>query len=141
LRTIAAAARFGDAELARLAAVAPFIVDAELAGTRVTDAGLAQLKSFTQLRRLHLERTAVEGRTLAELSELPKLMYLNLCATQVSDEALPSLASLASLRQLYLFGSRVTPAGAEALRAKMPACEIGPVAVQKEPELSPPAVQ
>lgn len=129
LRPGEAAARFGDAELAQLVRMAPFIVEAELAGTKITDAGLSGLKPFVHLTRLHLERTMLTGATLGDLQALPELTYLNLCATAVSDDALPKLATLGRLEQLYLFGSRVTPTGVVGLRAKLPRCQIGSVAV------------
>ena len=132
LRPRGAEGRFGDAELAQFTRVAPFIVEAELAGTRVTDAGLAALKPFSHLERLHLERTAVTGATAGELRVLPKLDYLNLCLTAVADDALPAFANLTGLHQLYLFGSKVTPAGLDRLRASLPHCEIGPLEVTKE---------
>ena len=132
LRTRGAESRFGNAELAQLARVAPFIVEAELAGTRVTDTGLAALKTFSHLERLHLERTAVTGATSGELSALPKLGYLNLCLTAVTDDSLPALANVSGLRQLYLFGSKVTHAGVARLRASLPLCEFSPVEVPKE---------
>ena len=128
LRTREASARFGDAQLAQLAKVAPFIVEAELADTQLTDAGLASLKAFTHLERLHMEGVPLTGATLVELKALPKLNYLNLCSTQVTDENLQALHGLSSLKQLYVFGSKVTGKGVEKLRAALPQCVIGPVA-------------
>ncbi|HTO05087.1 MAG TPA: c-type cytochrome domain-containing protein [Opitutus sp.] len=139
LRTRAVAASFGDAELARMTTVAPFVVEAELAGTKVTDAGLAALRPFTQLERLHLERTAIRGETLSELSTLGKLRYLNLCDTQVNDEALSAISKLPALQELYLFGSQVTARGVTQLRATLPECEVGPVEVPRESDPGSPA--
>lgn len=127
LRVRGAEARFGDAELAQLARVAPFVVEAELADTRVTDAGFASLKRFTHLERLHLERTAVSGSALGELRALARLQYLNLCATAVTDEALAKLAPHPGLRQVYLFGSRVTAEGVTRLQPQLPQVNFGPV--------------
>lgn len=127
LRVRGAEARFGDAELAQLARVAPFIVDAELAGTRVTDAGFASLKPFANLARLHLERTAVNGSGLGALLALPKLEYLNLCTTNVSDETLPGLTPHPGLRQVFLFGSKVTAAGVARVQSSLPQVRFGPL--------------
>lgn len=127
LRPRGAEARFGDAELARLAKVAPFIVEAELAGTKVTDTGLAALRTFTALERLHLEHTALTGRSLGDLQALSKLAYLNLCATAVTDDSLAALAGHPALRQVYLFGSKVTPAGLARIKAALPTVEFGPL--------------
>lgn len=132
LRTRGAEKRFGDSELARLAQLAPFIVEAELAGTRVTDAGLVALRPFSHLERLHLEHTALTGATLGELSALPRLTYLNLCATSLTDEGLTALARQTGLQELYVFGSTVTPEGVNRLRASLPHCQIGAIAVPRE---------
>lgn len=134
LRTRAVADRFGDAELARITTIAPFIVEAELADTKVTDAGLPALRPFTQLERLHLERTPIGGETLSELSALEKLRYLNLCETQVNDDALSAIAKLPALQEIYLFGSQVTLQGVSGLRNALPECEVGPVEVPRDPE-------
>ena len=127
LRTLGAETHFGDAELTQLSRVAPFIVEAELAGTKITDAGLVALKPFTHLERLHLERTTLTGSKLGELSSLPILNYLNLCSTAVTDETIPKLSLCTSLKQLYLFDSKVSPAGVDRLHSSLPQCQIGPL--------------
>jgi hypothetical protein len=129
LRTRAVASQFGDAELARLANLAPYVVEAELAGTQLSDSGLVAIKIYSQLRRLHLERTGIRGDSLGELAGLEKLTYLNLCDTKVDDERLRKLTQMKTLRQLYLFGSEVTSVGVQSLRASLPDCQIGAIAV------------
>ena len=133
LRARGAEAKLGDAEIAQLSAVAPFIVEAELAGTKITDAGVTALKAFTHLERLHLERTAVTGATAADLRGLDRLTYLNLCSTPLNDAGLAAIAQLTSLRQLYVFDSKATPAGVQSLRTKLPDCKVGPLQVKPEP--------
>ena len=65
LGTASAPKRCDDAALARLAPVADLIVEAELARTNVTDAGLPALATFANLRRIDLTRTAVTSASLA----------------------------------------------------------------------------
>jgi hypothetical protein len=108
LRTTDVAASFDDAQLAKFRRFAPFIVEAELGRTAVTDASVETLSQFKNLRALHLEGTAVAGRTLAKLSSLSQLSYLNLSATKVTSDALTPLKNMPKLRHLYLFN---TPAG------------------------------
>ena len=96
---------FGDAELQQLAddfAGLTSLTDLSLAGTRVTDGGLASL------------------------AELPRLRWLNLWGcTDVSDAGLPSLAALRNLRSLTLWGcTGVTDKGAAALGRELPRCEV-----------------
>lgn len=105
LRATDVAATFDDSQLAKFQRFAPFIVEAELGRTAVTDGSIATLVQFTNLRALHLEGTAVTGRTLGKLSSLSQLSYLNLSATSVtSDEVMP-LKSMTNLRHLYLFNT------------------------------------
>ena len=109
LRTIDVAAEFDDAQLARFRQFAPFIVEAELGHTEVSDDCLETLSKFTNLRALHLEGTSVTGRSLGKLSSLSQLTYLNLSGTKVTSDALAPLKGMPNLRHVYLFD---TPAEA-----------------------------
>lgn len=110
LRTIDVASNFDDAQLAQFQRFAPFIVEAELGRTAVTDTGIETVRQFKNLRALHLEGTAVTGRTLAELSSLSQLTYLNLSGTKVTSDALSPLKSMPNLRHLFLFNTPAEPA-------------------------------
>jgi hypothetical protein len=110
LRTTDVAASFDDAQLAKFQRFAPFIVEAELGRTEVTDAGLETLGQFKNLRALHLEGTSISGRTLGKLSSLSQLAYLNLSATKVTSDALPPLKNMPKLHHLYLFNTPADPA-------------------------------
>lgn len=106
--------KFGDAELAKLAALAPNLRWLDLTGTGVTDQGLAQLAEMPHLTRLHLARTAVTDAGLLQLAGLGELDYLNLYGTPVTDAGLERLKPLHKLRQLYLWQTGVTPDAAKA---------------------------
>ena len=110
LRTTDVAGTFDDAQLAKFQGFAPFIVEAELGRTAVTDAAVETLSQFKNLRALHLEGTAVSGRSLARLSSLSQLTYLNLSGTRVTSDAVAPLKSKPNLRHLYLFNSPADPA-------------------------------
>lgn len=110
LRTIDVAASFDDAQLAKFQHFAPFIVEAELGRTAVTDAGVETLSQFKNLRVLHLEGTQVSGRSLAKLASLSQLTYLNLSGTKVTSGAVTVLKSRPNLRHLYLFNTPADPA-------------------------------
>jgi hypothetical protein len=112
LFTVDAASSFGDAQLAQFQKFAPYIVEAELGRTTVTDAGFDTLKQFTHLRALHLEETHVTGTGLAKLAPLTQLTYLNLSGTQVTAEAARSLSSMKTLRHVYLYNTPAQPAPA-----------------------------
>jgi uncharacterized membrane protein len=114
LRTTDAAAGFDDAQLQKFERFAPFIVEAELARTAVTDAAIETLVHFKNLRALHLEGTAVTGRTLGKLSSLSQLSYLNLSSTKVTSDVLAPLKSMPNLRHVYLFDTPAEPKSAAA---------------------------
>ena len=115
LRTIDAGAKFNDAGLAQLAPFAPYIVDAELGRTGVTDACFTTLAKFTHLRELHLEGTAVTGSGVQQLSGLAELSYVNLTETKVTPAAAAQIgamkAGMKSLEHVYLYNTPAQPAG------------------------------
>jgi uncharacterized membrane protein len=110
LNTVDAGAKFGDAQLASLAPFAPYIVEAEMARTSVTDSCLDTLAKFSHLRALHLEGTAITGTGLAKLAQLPQLTYLNLSGTQVTQAAVAPLTGMKNLRHVYLYNTPAQPA-------------------------------
>ncbi len=109
LRTASAPATVDDATLARLAPIADLIVEVELARTRVTDAGLTTLATFTNLRAVDLTRTGVTSAGVKALGPLTKLEALNLTDTQVDDTAKATLHGMPALKRVWHFGSRMLP--------------------------------
>lgn len=107
LRTAGAPGRCDDTALARLAPVADLIVEAELARTKITDAGLVSLATFSNLRALDLTRTAVTSAGLGNLASLGKLESLNLTSTGVDDAGVARLKDLPALRKTWVFDTRV----------------------------------
>jgi uncharacterized membrane protein len=109
LRTVDMSSSFGDAQLAQFEKFAPYIVEAELARTAVTDASFDTLKRFTHLRALHLEGTSITGSNLAKLSGMTQLTYLNLSGTKVTSQSVAPLRKMSNLRHLYLFNTPAEP--------------------------------
>jgi mono/diheme cytochrome c family protein/uncharacterized membrane protein len=111
---------FGDDQLRQLAPLAANIQSLDLAGTKVTDAGLAVVGTMRHLAHLRLERTAITDAGLKSLAGLPELEYLNLYGTKVTDASLPTLKTMPSLAHLYLWGTRVDADAAEKFAASKP---------------------
>lgn len=109
-----------DADLALLEPLAPTLTSLHLAGTAVTDDGVATLAAFPRLERLHLERTATTDRGVAHLANLTQLRYLNLYRTNVTDKALVTVANLPSIESVYLWQTEVSPQAGALLAALMP---------------------
>lgn len=113
LRTASGPGRCDDGVLAKLAPLAGYIVEAELARTRVTDAGLVSLAAWENLRSLDLSRTKVTSGGLAALTSLKKLEVLNLTETAVDDTAVVHLKALSALQRVWQYGSKLTTAWPE----------------------------
>lgn len=109
LRTISDATSVDDTTLLALAPVAHLIVDAELARTRITDAGLATLGKFTNLQRLDLGYTRVTSNGISALGSLSKLETINLVSTPADDLAWKTLRELPRLRRVYIHGTVMRP--------------------------------
>jgi mono/diheme cytochrome c family protein len=112
LNTLDVASTFGDSQLAQFQKFAPYIVEAELGRTEVTNASFDTLARFTHLRALHLEGTAVTGDGLQKLAPLSQLTYLNLSGSKLSGAAMASFPSMKNLRHVYLYNTPAQPAPA-----------------------------
>lgn len=112
LRTASSPRRATDAALAQLAPVADLIVEAELARTPVTDAGLKAVGAFANLRSLDLTRTKTSSAGLAALQGLRHLEALNLTETDIDAAGVAAVKTMPSLQRLALFGSKAEPAAA-----------------------------
>jgi uncharacterized membrane protein len=109
LRTADVASSFGEAQLAAFQKFAPYIVEAELARTAITDASFDTLRTFTHLRALHLEGTSITGSGLEKLSALSQLTYINLSGTKVTAQSVTALKAMPHLRHIYLFNTAAQP--------------------------------
>ena len=81
----------------------------------ITDAGLADLKDLTNLRRLTLMGTHITDAGMAHLAGLEHLDDLVLCFTRVGDAGLAHLEGMQGLQKLNLAYTNVTDAGLEHL--------------------------
>lgn len=125
-----------DADLDRVASMRG-LERLRLAQTRVTDAGLARLRSLENLRELDLyfaEFFTDDG--IAALRNCRKLERLNLRGTRVTSRVLESIAKLESLRELDLSYTQIDDSNFDLL-ADLPQLErlaaggtrIGPLAI------------
>ena len=109
------------AALAALKAAAAEIVDLNLAGTALDDAGLAAIGELAAATHLRLARNRLTDSGLAALAALPQLTHLNLYGNSgVTDAGLVLLAASGSLRELYVWQTGVSAEGVAQLRAQRP---------------------
>ena len=102
-----------------------------LRGTLVGNRGLSRVKGFArrtklQMMFLDLSGTRVDDAGLADLANLPFLLDLRLDDTAITDAGLVALARRKSLALLSLKGTQTTPEGRARLAAALPDLEIRP---------------
>lgn len=115
---------FDDAAFKQLQPVSGQFVTVDLSATKVTDQAVAQLVGAKQLRLIRLAETGITDAALDSLLKIPSLESINLYGTKVSDAGVAKLAAMPNLKRLYLWQTAVTPATVEALKKKLPECEI-----------------
>jgi Leucine-rich repeat (LRR) protein len=82
----------------------------------VSDQGLAVLKGWQKLKRLNLRGTKITDSTVQSLNRLTSLEALDVGFTQVTDSGLAQLNALANLKEIAVGGDKLTDAGLQALR-------------------------
>ena len=86
------------------------VVRVNLFGTKITDAGMADLKGLTNLQKLNLDGTSVTDAGIVHLVGLTKLTHLSL-PYEITDAGLVHLKGLTTLQELNLGSTQVTDAG------------------------------
>jgi hypothetical protein len=117
---------FTDDDLAHLTewSESPILYALNLAGTKVTDAGLEYLRRLPKLEMLVLSNTKVTDAGLVHLNALTGLQILRLNNTHATDVGLSGLKGLTALRELRLKGTQVTDAGVAELQRALPGLTI-----------------
>lgn len=115
--------QIGDESL-RVLATLPRIEKLSLQGNRITDAGLAHLRSKSELKSLHVGwGTEISDAGLAHLAGLAKLEVLDLQKSQVTSKGLEQLKGLKSLKSLWLHGCKSIEDCGD-LQSALPNCKI-----------------
>jgi Leucine-rich repeat (LRR) protein len=104
-----------DADLAQLKSF-PNLRTLNLYNTHITDAGLANVANLTGVQTLHLGNTEITDAGLRSLQSLPDLHELGLTHTKVSDQGMAYLANMKGLTELTLSGGQITDAGLNQLK-------------------------
>lgn len=104
-----------DALPSRFLAVADEVVAVDLGGSPLPGPQLRRLledvRTFENLKRLHLNGTRLSGDTLQVVGRLPSLEFLDLSNTPVTDADLAHLQGLRNLENLALTRTRISDEG------------------------------
>jgi hypothetical protein len=107
---------FGEERMDRLEDV----VAVHLSGTRIANAGLADLTVLSDVEVLDLGSTRITDEGLAPLRRLKRLESYNVSGTRVSDAGLVHLKGLTALGCLFLCDTKTTEAGIADLKRALP---------------------
>lgn len=130
LQTFGQGANLNDAKFSLILPAAPFLVEAGLADTAITDASLEKIAGFHNLRYLDLSRTALTGKVASRIIALPRLKVLILTGTGLEDAWLQGIHPGTSLKTLGLFQTKISDKAIEAFRKSNPKLTVyGPVKV------------
>jgi len=83
---------------------------------QITDQGMTAIKGWKFLRRLQLRGTRISNGTLEILSHMPQLESLDIANTQVTENGMEYLIALTSLKELALGRGRLGDADLSFLR-------------------------
>ncbi len=107
-----------DEDLAKLASADRGLEGFEslnLEGSRVTNAGIANLQKLPNLKAVSLTGTAVNNDGLAALGQIPTLERIEANGNGLKDGGLVAIKAIPSLKVLYINGAQLTPEGFAAL--------------------------
>ena len=110
---------FSGSDLQMLEPVAGDVVELDLASTNISDADVAHLAKFTNLKKLKLSNTKITDEALKVIGKMESLQSLNLYETGVTDAGVMSLSSLPQLERTYLGNTKVTPESGAKLQAAL----------------------
>ncbi|MPZ18157.1 MAG: hypothetical protein GEV06_09630 [Luteitalea sp.] len=113
-----------DRALATLTPLAAFVREADLSHSDATDASIATLAGWTNLRTLNLAFTEIRGRGLDRLRALTQLRTLNLAGTPLDPAVGHALARLGTLRHLTLSGTLLAEGDIKTVASAIPNCTI-----------------
>ncbi len=114
----------GDHDVALLAEVADQIYSLNLAGSKVSNDGMAVLANLKNLRRLHLENSSVSDAGLSHVASLTGVQFLNLYGTTITDAGIAHLGGWKHLQKLYLWQSKISYEAAMALKKNIPGLAV-----------------
>jgi internalin A len=88
-----------------------YLNSTKISGTRISGAGLKELRGLKNLTTLSLGFSNITDGGLKELRDLKNLTSLFLCKTKITDAGLKELRALKNLTNLCLEGTKITDAG------------------------------
>ena len=93
-------------------------------GPRVTDGWVRHVGGMQNLSWLSIKRAAITDAALQTLADVPRLSFVDLKYVRIGDGAVESLAKIKQAQSLRIFGTDMTFAGADKLKAALPMAKV-----------------
>jgi uncharacterized membrane protein len=111
---------FKSEQLKELEKIKDNIVSLDLYKMPVTDQDLKTIATFTNLRKLNIAFTKINGEGLSNLSKLQHLQQLSISGTSIQLAHLKPLVSLKKLSAVYIWNTGITKEEQTALKKQFP---------------------
>lgn len=93
--------------------------------TQAGDAGVDALLPLTdRLTSLNLDDARIGPKSATKIAQFTELTFLHVGRSTLDDASLAEFAKLGKLAKIHITRSKATEAGADALRAALPNCEV-----------------
>lgn len=93
--------------------------------TKIGDAGVDALLPLTdRLTSLNLDDAQIGPDSAAKIAQFTQLTFLHVGRSTLDDASIAEFAKLGKLAKIHVTRSKATEAGADALRAALPNCEV-----------------
>ncbi|MBR2005767.1 MAG: hypothetical protein IKK39_05645 [Thermoguttaceae bacterium] len=93
--------------------------------TKIGDAGVDALLPLTdRLTSLNLDDAQIGPDSAAKIAQFTELTFLHVGRSTLDDASIAQFAKLGKLAKIHVTRSKATEAGADALRAALPNCEV-----------------
>ncbi|MFY0653922.1 MAG: cytochrome C [Cyclobacteriaceae bacterium] len=111
---------FTDKDLQELEPYFPVFSKVSLVASDITDDALYFIGQMSNLRKLYLQKTALNGSGLIFLKNLESLEEINLSYTKIDDANALGLIQHSALKTIYIHNNKLSPEVVEALRKNQP---------------------
>lgn len=118
------ASQLNDLETQKISILDSHLVWVNLANTKITNKGIANLSSCKNIIKLNVAYTLLDDEAIILLNQFTKLSYLNIVGTSITDNGLAKLNPSNNFKSLYCWNTKVTQSGVDNFRKQYPNIQI-----------------
>jgi hypothetical protein len=118
------AALLNDIQAQKISILDSHLVWLNLANTKITNKGIANLSSCKNIIKLNVAYTSLNDDAISLLNQFTKLSYLNIVGTSITDNGLAKLNLSNNFKSLYCWNTKITQGGVDQFRKRYPNIQI-----------------